>query len=86
MVLGSGQSPLYNQDLNFQFSSKRKLGRPNPDKKTIHLPNLKELHPEHILVLYHFGISSGCVLDSPLPHSTGNLDVISGGINGVLEM
>ena len=37
MVLGSRQSPLHNQDLNFQFNYKSKLGRPVPDKKMIHL-------------------------------------------------
>ena len=32
-VLGSRQSPQYNQDLNFQFNYKSKLDRPIPDKK-----------------------------------------------------
>ena len=67
MVLGSRQSPLYNQGLNFQFHYKSKLGGPIPDKKMMHLLTLKELHSEHILALYHAGISSGSVKLSPSP-------------------
>ena len=41
MVLGSRQSPLYNQDLNFQINFKNKVGVLIPDKKLLRLPNLK---------------------------------------------
>ena len=42
MVLVSSQSALYNEDLNFQFNFKNNLGRSVPDKRIIHLLNLKE--------------------------------------------
>ena len=78
------QSPLYNQDLNFHINFKSELGRPIPDEKIIHLPNLKELHPDHISAPFYVGMSSGCIKLAPLPHLTRYLDVISGGVNGVL--
>ena len=51
--LGSRQSPVYNQDLDFQLNFKSKLGKPIHEKRMIHLLNLKELHLEHILALSH---------------------------------
>ena len=85
MVLVSRQSPLYNQDLNFQFGFKSNLGRPIPDKKMIHLLNLNELHEEHIshftMPVYHPGL-----LTFPLPYPTRHLGVTSRGINGILKI
>ena len=65
MVLICRQSSPYILDLNFQFSFKSKLGRPVPDNKMIHLLNLNELPEEHILPLYHAGISSGSAKLAP---------------------
>ena len=67
MVLGSRQSSLYNQDLNFQFNFESKLGEPISEKKIIYLLILKELHLEHILALCHANISSGSIKLVPLP-------------------
>ena len=58
VILGSRQSLLYDQDLNFQFNFESKFGKPILEKDDSS-PNLKELHPEHISALHHAGLSSG---------------------------
>ena len=61
VVLGLRQSPVYNQNLDCQLNFKSKLGKPIHVKKIIHLLNLKELHLEHILALFHASILSGSI-------------------------